>query len=549
MDKKKEKKNIKDFIPAVLVSLAASFMLMVFAPIEIYYSNQDQFWFEIKQLIPVVACLFVLLFIVSLIILGIMFLINTKVYNIGLAMYFIAFISSYIQGNFLVKNLPGLDGTQPVWKDYISEDIKTIVVWVVISAIVIAFSIKFKPVIMRKAVSIVSVCMFLMIAVTMVTVVLTTKVVDKDYEMVVTDKDEFEMSSDTNFIILLLDAMEGGTYNEVAQNHPEYAEIMKDFTYYDNTVCGYTFTKQSIPFILSGIWYENERPFEDYAADAYTNSPFLTKLTQKGYKMSLYEPELYTTDEELYKFSNIIKNKTGISSYVTFLKREIQISGYKYAPFVLKRFCMVGAQDFEDFRANPDDCKAYTYDNETFYDEAKNSELTTTNDKTFKFIHIWGAHVPFVFDKDMNRIEEGTYAQNVEACMTMTDAYLKKLKENGVYDNSVIIVIADHGYGLSYGPRNRQHPVLFVKGKNESHDYTVSEAPISYDDLQEAFSRLLDGATGEEVFDYKEGDERKRRYLYFEYEHEEILEEFYQEGYAGDLDTLKATGRKYIYSE
>lgn len=133
--------------------------------------------------------------------------------------------------------------------------------------------------------------------------------------------------------------------------------------------------------------------------------------------------------------------------------------------------------------------------------------------------------------------------------MTMTDAYLKKLKENGVYDNSVIIVMADHGYGLSYGPRNRQHPVLFVKGKNESHDYTVSEAPISYDDLQEAFSRLLDGATGEEVFDYKEGDERKRRYLYFEYEHEEILEEFYQEGYAGDLDTLKATGRKYIYSE
>lgn len=111
MDKKKEKKNIKDFIPAVLVSLAASFMLMVFAPIEIYYSNQDQFWFEIKQLIPVVVCLFVLLFIVSLIILGIMFLINIKVYNIGLAMYFIAFISSYIQGNFLVKNLPGLDGT------------------------------------------------------------------------------------------------------------------------------------------------------------------------------------------------------------------------------------------------------------------------------------------------------------------------------------------------------------------------------------------------------------------------------------------------------
>lgn len=549
MKDKKEKRSIKDFVPALLVSLAASFMIMVFAPIEIYYSNQDQFWFEIKQLIPVVICLFMIFLVVSLVVLGVLFLINQKAYNVGIILYLIAFLSSYIQGNFLVKNLPGLDGTQPVWKDYISEDIKTIIVWGVVSAIVIAFAVKFKSQKLRNAISIVSVCIFLMIAVTLVTVVLTTKVTDKDYEMVVTDKDEFEMSSDTNFIILLLDAMEGGTYDEVAQNHPEYAEIMRDFTYYDNTVCGYTFTKQSIPFILSGKWYENERPFADYATDAYTNSPFLTKLSQKGYKMSLYEPELYTSDKELYKFSNIIKDKTDISSYITFMKREIQITGYKYAPFILKRFCMVGTQDFEDFRTNPDDCETFSYDNEVFYNAVKNSEMTKTDDKTFKFIHIWGAHVPFVFDKDMNRIEDGTYAQNVEACMTMTDAYLKKLKENGVYDNSVIIVMADHGYGLSYGPRNRQHPVLFIKGKNESHDYTVSEAPISYDDLQEAYSRLLDGATGEDVFDYKEGDERQRRYLYFEYEHEEILEEYFQEGYAGDLDTLKASGRKFIYEE
>lgn len=549
MKDKKEKRSIKDFVPALLVSLAASFMIMVFAPIEIYYSNQDQFWFEIKQLIPVVICLFMIFLVVSLVVLGVLFLINPKAYNVGIILYLIAFLSTYIQGNFLVKNLPGLDGTQPVWKDYISEDIKTIIVWGVVSAIVIAFAVKFKSQKLRNAISIVSVCIFLMIAVTLVTVVLTTKVTDKDYEMVVTDKDEFEMSSDTNFIILLLDAMEGGTYDEVAQNHPEYAEIMRDFTYYDNTVCGYTFTKQSIPFILSGKWYENERPFADYATDAYTNSPFLTKLSQKGYKMSLYEPELYTSDKELYKFSNIIKDKTDISSYITFMKREIQITGYKYAPFILKRFCMVGTQDFEDFRTNPDDCETFSYDNEVFYNAVKNSEMTKTDDKTFKFIHIWGAHVPFVFDKDMNRIEDGTYAQNVEACMTMTDAYLKKLKENGVYDNSVIIVMADHGYGLSYGPRNRQHPVLFIKGKNESHDYTVSEAPISYDDLQEAYSRLLDGATGEDVFDYKEGDERQRRYLYFEYEHEEILEEYFQEGYAGDLDTLKASGRKFIYEE
>ena len=301
--------------------------------------------------------------------------------------------------------------------------------------------------------------------------------------------------------------------------------------------------------VLTGQWYENEKPFEQYATEAYTNSPFFKKLEQKGYKMGLYETETYTTDNVMYKFSNIIKNRTGISSYLTFAEREIQIIGYKYAPFILKRFCMVGNQDFEDFRANPEGCETYSLDNEIFYNKVKDNNITKTDDKTFKFIHLWGAHVPFVYDKDMNVIENGTYAQNVEACMTMTKEYLDRLKENNVYDNSVIIVMADHGFYHDDEPSNRQHPILFIKGKNESHEYKVSEAPISFDDLQDAYSRLIDGATGEDVFDYKEGDERKRRYLYFEYIHDDILEEFYQEGYAGDMETLKATGRKYIYKE
>ncbi len=546
---KDKKRGLKGLVPAILLSLAASFMLGVFAPIEIYYSNQDQFWFEINKLVPVVLIIFAGIFVLSLLLLSVLYLINDKIYVIGLALYFVAYISTYIQGNFLVKNLPGLDGTQPDWKKYISEDIKTIAVWVVVAGIVIAGICIFKSVKFKSAVSVVSVCMFLMTAVTMITLILTTKVTDKNYDMVITDKDEFEMSTDTNFIILLLDATDAGTYKEVAKNHPEYAKTFEDFTFYDNTVCGYTFTKQSIPLVLSGKWYENEKPFETYATDAYKTSPLFTKLQNKGYKMGLYETETYTTDDDMYKFSNIIKNKTGISSYITFIEREIQIVGYKYAPFVLKRFCMVGTQDFDYFRSNPDDCETYSLDNGIFYDKVQNREITKTDDKVFKFIHLWGAHVPFVYDKDVNVIENGTYEQNVEACMTMTDAYLNKLKESGTYDNSVIIVMADHGFYHDDEPSNRQHPILFIKGKNEKHDYKISEAPISFDDLSEAYSRLIDGATGDEVFDAREGDVRNRRYLFFEYIHDDIMEEYNQEGYAGDMDTLVPTGKVYRYEE
>lgn len=549
MESKHKKRTLKGFISAIMVSLAASFMLMVFAPIEIYYSNQSQFWFEIKQLIPVVLIMFGSALIISMIILFVAYLINEKFFGVILSLYFVAFLSTYVQGNFLVKHLPGLDGTEPVWKNYIKEDIKTTAVWLIILIIVIICICVFKMEKVKNAIGVISICMFLMMAVTLVTVIMTTKVESKDYEMVYTDKDELVMSEDTNFIILLFDAMDAGTYKALSEQHPEYADIFKDFTFFDDTVCAYTFTKQSIPFILSGKWYENEKPFETYAAEAYSESPLLTKLQDKGYKMGLYENETYTTDPEMYMFDNVIKNRTDISSYVTFIKRELQITGYKYAPFILKRFCMVGTEDFEDFRENPDGCEAYSLDNTVFYDKLKNNDIDKTEDKVFKFIHLWGAHVPFSYDKDMNIIEDGTYEQNVEACVTMADEYIKKLKESDTYDNSVIIIMSDHGFYHTDEPSNRQHPLFMVKGVGEHHDYMVSNVPVSYDDLQEAYSRLLDGKPSEDIFDAKEGDNRKRRYMYYEYLHDEVMEEYYQEGYAGDMDTLKASGKKYIYGE
>ena len=59
-----------------------------------------------------------------------------------------------------------------------------------------------------------------------------------------------------------------------------------------------------------------------------------------------------------------------------------------------------------------------------------------------------GAHVPFYFDKDVNVIDDADYYTSIESSMTVTMAYLNKLREAGVYDNSVIIILSDHGYNI-----------------------------------------------------------------------------------------------------
>lgn len=46
-----------------------------------------------------------------------------------------------------------------------------------------------------------------------------------------TKVDQFEMSTDTNFIIFLLDAVDEECFWQVWQEHPEYEDAMTDFTF------------------------------------------------------------------------------------------------------------------------------------------------------------------------------------------------------------------------------------------------------------------------------------------------------------------------------
>lgn len=43
---------LSDLRPAIFSSLAACFMLFLFAPVEIYLGNQDEFWYDAYLLFP-----------------------------------------------------------------------------------------------------------------------------------------------------------------------------------------------------------------------------------------------------------------------------------------------------------------------------------------------------------------------------------------------------------------------------------------------------------------------------------------------------------------
>lgn len=534
---------------AIALSSAAAFMLCIFEPLNMYFQNRREYWYDFYTLMPVCLLMFVVFFAVSAVTLGLLEHFLPRVYSAALTLYAIVFISMYIQGNYMVEDLPVLDGSWIDWNDYSRQTVYSIIMWAVVAAVVAAARVFLKKKRFEIIVSVVSVFMSLMLLFTAATVGIMNDGFTKRPELTATTDYEWRYSTDTNYIILVLDAVDGEEELEVLENHPEYREALSDFTFYDNVVCGYPYTFFAMPFLLTGEWYEYQEDYYEYKEDAYADAPIISALRDEGYRLGMYDLEVPVTDERMRQYENLVEDKGSIASVVDFAKVQLRMVGFKYLPYGLKKVSQVLPWELDNLEKNREDVeRVFFYGNNIpFYEHCLNGEIEYTDDKCFKFIHLEGAHVPLIYNADVTTSEVTSYTGNVEATNTVVSAYIEKLKQSGVYDNSVIILLSDHGFNRHVGdvPDERQHSILFVKGIGETHDeMQVDAAPISQEDFSDAYLKLLDGCSSAELFDWKEGDVRERRYL-FHYSEGELTLGFWehmQSGWAGDEDTLEYTG-------
>lgn len=540
----------KQLVPGLILSLALSFLLGLYAPLELYFTNITEFQFDFWALFPQLLKLFGILLAVCVVGFGLCYLIHNRLYDLALVLGGIGYCIAYVHGMFLVGNLPPLDGTDFSWSDYHKETVISLIVCAVIAVIFILLVRFLHMKKTRKVIAGLSLFFTAILVVTGITVGITNNGFQRKPLMAVTKNNEFQMSSDTNMVIFLMDAVDSKAFRQLLDgDDPEYAQTLADFTYYPNTVGAYSFTEHSIPYILTGQWFENQEPFEDYTAQAMAASPLLNRLKAEHYRIGMYEEDLRCTEEQAAEFENVEKTTLRFTSFSAIAKEELKLVWFKYAPYLLKRAVHVDMNRFTMIVEPVSDSELYHYVNWDFYPDAQNAQITTVSDKVFKFIHIEGAHVPLRYSKDVTIIgsDQGTYDQNLQASMTVLKQYLDDLKAAGVYDNTAIVVMADHGYWTYWDDKllGRSNPLLAVKGVGESHEMKISEAPISYEDLQECFSRLLDGDASDQVFDAKEGDQRIRRYLSYNYLEEGHIVEYEQKGYATDLSTMVPTGRVF----
>lgn len=551
-----KKRDKKQLLPGIVVAVAISFLVFLYAPVDLYCSNISEFWFDFGILIRASLGLFLISAIVLLVIYTVLWLIHPVLYRIGLAGGFLALLCTYIQGNFLVKNLPPLDGTTIDWDSYTVLRTEDLVLWGIGLLVVVLMFIFLKKDLLSRTVMYLSGGLTLMLLITAVSVALTSGALQERARYQIGGDEQFAVSEDQNFIILVLDTVDSRTFAGLLETHPEYAGEFRDFTYFENTVGAYSCTERAVPYILSGDWYENEETFDDYMRQMYQNSPLFQTLQERGYRMELYDEELYMDDDIAQMFGNIHRVDFALTSYTRFAKPLLKLIGFRYAPFELKKKCIFKIAAFDELIRveNAPEEISFSQMDHIFKDRLdKNGINIQESEAKFQFIHLNGAHVPFIYDENMNIIDEedGTYEQSMQAVILGAADYVEKLRESGAYDNTALIIMADHGFNGSLDESGdeawmRQCPLLLIKGFGETHDtMQISQAPVSFEDLQEAYVRLLDGKQSEAAFDWKEGDVRERRFLKYSFLDEDHMQEYMQTGYAFDRDTMIPTGREY----
>ena len=159
---------------------------------------------------------------------------------------------------------------------------------------------------------------------------------------------------------------------------------------------------------------------------------------------------------------------------------------YRYVPYVLKARYQVDSMDIENI--NQYNGVGPYFLNSEFYSAMQEQGITIddTIENAFILAHIRGPHMPYMSNANNELVPDNSVSgdETSYGTMRLIEDYINRLKLIDKYDDSTIIIVADHGF-------YNTDSIFFVKEKNESHlKLIVSDEPIKHSDFQEFVRKI-----------------------------------------------------------
>lgn len=480
----------------LLPGISLVFTLFVFAPIDLYLAFQEELWFPL-------TCLLRWLFVfgaVSFIIITLLSAFLPQKLSVAFrsAVYACSFLA-YLQGNLLILDYGELDGRAVNWSDYTLPYILDALLWIIVITVFIFLMFRFRK--KFRHILEVAACVLLITQVVSMSYLLIRHPgkQDEDTNAYLSTAGEFIYSPERNVSVLVLDSFDSNFFEELRQKNPDFInQTLEDFTFYYDTVGGATRTKYAIPFILTGTTNKEEQSYVQYLSSSFRSSPLIQELSTGKYDSGLYVYHQFADLTRTDAFRNIENGTSVPTSRFRIARHFMNLVAFRYAPSALSRFFWIYTGDFDQWKHNVGSNEAFSTSNMIFYkyitSNSKRKGFRVSAEKPcFRMYHLNGVHPPYKLNENIQSVppEECSEEQQAVGVLKIVAEYLSRLKSVGIYDQTTVIVMSDHGY-IPHSTVE-QSPLFLVKLAGASHPFDTSDLPLSYADLPEILVSALRG--------------------------------------------------------
>jgi hypothetical protein len=330
----------------------------------------------------------------------------------------------------------------------------------------------------------------------------------------------------SNVLIFLLDGFSGGAIKYLEDTIPELLNGFDGFTWYKNTLTTNTGTKGTIATLYGGHKYSVENInmnstniLHDDFVEAY--NLYNRNFTRHGYKTKIMNPHGITCDD--------IDNNAECYSFEAYKDTEIKKETPAYSIPLL-------VSAVTTFKAIPHMFQAFVYDHGAWhgFNEKRilsrdthlrewnflltlKDSVNVGNEPTFNFLHLHIPHLPNIMDSKCVFVDHDNknYFNDVYCSMNAIREIISRMKELEVYDNTMIVLISDHGWWIENplfneesfsrkvpaGFQNRVNPgyvnpLLMVKNINSRGNLDTSEVLLSNADLPSIVCTVIGSCEG-----------------------------------------------------
>jgi arylsulfatase A-like enzyme len=531
------------------VAVLFSSTLFLFGPAKLYYTNPLEFKTSFLQQAPLFFAFWtfsiLLITLIAVILQGRLY---QKFISLSLALSLLL----WFQGNILVWQYGLLDGRGIDWDAKAVYGVIDAAVWL---SVIVAFFF-LSPHVMKIARQ--AAVALVLLQLIPVLFLIPQGLKESRPNAPATDEEQIlSFSRKQNVIVLILDSLQSDYFQEIIDEAPAYRNIFEGFTYYRNATSGYPFTHANPALILTGRYYDNSLPYDEFAKEAFSADSLPKLLRKAGYQVDLLKNEdlaLFYVDETIA--SHLISTNQLVKEEYLHSERVMLEAGllfditlFRYLPQTLKKVIFNNQKWFfskfcleKVVKAAPEnrymDAWRYRYDIEFIHKMARMAKANTEA-PMFKYIHLWIAHPParvneYLKYEDLKEDREG-YKKQAKGALNLADTFLKSLKNMGIYDRTMLFVLADHGYGHKIEMKGLKqeeasdsqtssldsikgsaYPLFLVKPFGGTGSMKVSDAPVSLSDVAKTIASevgLEANIPGSSIFAIGESQNRERRFF------------------------------------